>query len=70
MHIDKTDANEVSGFYIVDFNAFAQTLGETHVAERMDLGTFAVIRGTRNGAPIWMIDNPAGRYPIWVEEGA
>lgn len=73
MQINTYDAAEASGFYIVNFETFAQTLSETEVTDRWDLGVIAVIRGVRNGDTTWLVDNPIGagsdRYPIWVEEG-
>lgn len=68
MQINTTDASSVSGFYITDFSTFAQTLDETEVVNKWDLGAVAIICGIRDGAVVWLLDNPDGKYAIWVEE--
>jgi len=68
MKIDEV-ANDVSGFYAVHFEVFAQTLMESSDITSIDMGAGVVIHhGRRFGLPIWLMDNSRGElYGIWVE---
>lgn len=70
MRINTTDANGVSGFYAVDFEVFAQTLAESQITVSHEMGGGVVIHhGTRDSAPIWLLDNALGElHGVWVEE--
>jgi hypothetical protein len=68
MNINVTDANAVSGFYAVDLGTFCDTMEESIISFTQDMGGVVIHHGTRNGAPIWLMDNPTGKYGIWVEE--
>ncbi|WP_041359460.1 hypothetical protein [Methylotenera versatilis] len=70
MQINNTDANDTSGFYTVNFETFTQTLEESTIEESYEMGGgVAIYYGTRNGSPVWLMDNPLGKlYGVWVEE--
>lgn len=68
MQIDLFDVTGPSGLFIVGLPIYEQTLGETEILKRWDLGAVAIIYGIRGGFPIWLMDNPAGKYAIWVED--
>lgn len=70
MQINMSDASGVSGFYATGFEIFAQTLSESEITTSFEMGGgIAIHHGTRNGDPIWLMDNPMGKlYGIWVEE--
>lgn len=68
MQIDMFDLNSSDGFYVVDFPVYEQTLNETEILQRWDLGAVGIIYGMREGAPIWILDNPQGQYAVWVED--
>lgn len=70
MQVNTTDANTTSGFYAVNFEVFAQTLEESEIIESIEMGGgVAIHHGTRNGNPVWLMDNACGKlYGIWVEE--
>jgi hypothetical protein len=70
MQINTTDASAPSGFYAVNFDVFCATLAESKVSYSVDLGGVTLHYGTRDSAPIWLMDNPAGLYGVWVEEDA
>jgi len=70
MKFNTTDASNTSGFFAVNFEAFAQTLDESVIEESFEMGGgVAIHHGTRNGSPVWLMDNPLGKlYGVWVEE--
>lgn len=72
MQIDNTNADTVSGFYSVEFETFAQTLTESKITDTYEMGGGVTIHhGTRDGAPIWLMENPCGKLNgIWVEDDA
>ncbi len=68
MKIDTHDASASSGYYAVTHEVFIQTLNESAISFTQDMGNGVVIHhGTREGAPIWLMENPAGLNAIWVE---
>jgi hypothetical protein len=70
MQINITDVSNTSGFYAVNFEDFAQTLEESKIEASYEMGGGVAIHyGTRNGSPVWLMDNPLGKlYGVWVEE--
>lgn len=70
MRVNLTEANSASGFYATNFEVFAQTLEESKISRSVDMGGGVVIHhGIRNGASVWLLDNPCGSlYGIWLEE--
>lgn len=68
MEINMLEVNQNSGFYIVGFETFAQTLEESEIVESWDMGAVTIHYGTKDNAPIWLMDNPAGSYGVWLEE--
>lgn len=70
MNINCFDLNAPSGFFPTSFEVFAQTLDESNVTYSCDMGGGVTIHhGTRDGAAIWLMDNPMGKlYGVWVEE--
>jgi hypothetical protein len=71
MIINTTDASAPSGFYAVKFDTYAETVAESSITYSIEMGAVTIHHGTRNGQPIWLMDNPGGSlYGIWVEEHA
>ena len=69
MNINTANVNTPSGFYPVKFEAFAETLAESRITYSIDMGAVTIHHGTRQGQPIWLMDNPMGKlYGIWVED--
>lgn len=70
MKIDTHDANAVSGFYAVPLETFAQSLSESHIEHSIDMGGGVTVHhGTRNGHPVWLIENALGvLYGVLVED--
>lgn len=68
MQINTSEVNTNSGFYIVGFETFAQTLKESVIAASWDMGGVTIHHGTKDGSPAWLMDNPAGSYGVWLEE--
>lgn len=70
MQVNTVNASDTSGFYAVNFETFAQTLEESKIEASYEMGGgVAIHHGTRNGSPVWLMDNPLGDlYGVWVEE--
>ena len=72
MKINTSDAGAVSGFYMVSIEVFSSTLAESTITDSFEMGGGIVIHhGTREGLPIFLMDNPHGHeagYAIWVGE--
>lgn len=68
MRINETEVSKTSGFYVTTFEAFAQTLEDSNITEVIEMGGVVIHCGTHGDETIWLADNPAGSYAIWVEE--
>jgi hypothetical protein len=69
MNINTTDTNSPSGFYAVPFDTYTETLAESSISYSIDMGAVTIHHGTRQGQPIWLMDNPGGKlYGIWLED--
>lgn len=57
-------------FFAVDKEVFAQTLSESVIQTEISLGNgVTVLHGTREGAPIAMIENGNGEFSgVWFDE--
>ena len=69
--IDTDGADLDSGLFVLSFDDFAQTLGESRITDAVEIGGgVRVTRAIRNNRPHWFIDNPLGGWAVLAESEA